>query len=281
MSSLRPENRALFEAARQTFEPSDDDRARIGKMLGVPLGVAASLAATTASTTAAAGTVAAGTAVTGTTASATALGLSAGVAVAKWIAVVATVAAVGGGGAALYLSEQPSSHAVAPGIVASPVASAHASQANPTGTSSLFPASRGPSRGPAGEIRSVAPDPLPATPAKVSTETGGATATVPLVAPGNTADTAKPTVSVVEEARLLREADTALRMGDAARATALLDEHARTFPNGILAEERDAERVLLLCASGRAEARAEAQRFLTVHPESPLSERVLASCAAP
>jgi RNA polymerase sigma-70 factor (ECF subfamily) len=60
----------------------------------------------------------------------------------------------------------------------------------------------------------------------------------------------------------------------------LLDKHARSFPNGILAEERAAERVLALCALDRmADARAAASAFLRAHPHSPLAARVKSSCA--
>jgi hypothetical protein len=73
-----------------------------------------------------------------------------------------------------------------------------------------------------------------------------------------------------------------MRSGDPRRALDLLDEHARTFPNGILAEERSVERVSALCTLGRvAEAREEATRFLRATPDSPLAESVRSSCGAP
>jgi hypothetical protein len=51
------------------------------------------------------------------------------------------------------------------------------------------------------------------------------------------------------------------------------------FPSGALAEERDASRVLALCAAGRAaEARVIATDFLAKHPRSPAASRVRASC---
>ena len=77
----------------------------------------------------------------------------------------------------------------------------------------------------------------------------------------------------------MRRADQALRTGDPARALELLDEHAWTFPDGVLAEERSAERVTTLCALGRVDqARAEAARFLATHAESPLAKVVRRSC---
>jgi RNA polymerase sigma-70 factor (ECF subfamily) len=93
--------------------------------------------------------------------------------------------------------------------------------------------------------------------------------------------TVAPVGTVAEETRLLRRADESLRSGDAARALVLLDEHARTFPHGVLTEERSAERVLTLCKLGRkAQARAEATRFLRATPDSPLADSIRKSCGA-
>lgn len=83
------------------------------------------------------------------------------------------------------------------------------------------------------------------------------------------------------ETRLVRAGLAALHAGDPARALALFDEHARSYPNGILADERAAERIVSLCELGRAsEARTAALLFLRDHRTSPLSERVRSSCAA-
>jgi hypothetical protein len=91
-----------------------------------------------------------------------------------------------------------------------------------------------------------------------------------------------PSGTVAEEARILRLAEDALRSGEASRALGLLDEHARTFPDGILVEERLAERVAALCMLGRvAEAREEGRRFLRAFPGSPLAEGVRTSCGFP
>jgi hypothetical protein len=60
-----------------------------------------------------------------------------------------------------------------------------------------------------------------------------------------------------------------------------LDEHARRFPRGALAEEREAARVLALCAQGRAsEARASASAFVASNPRSPFAAQVRRSCAS-
>jgi RNA polymerase sigma-70 factor (ECF subfamily) len=84
---------------------------------------------------------------------------------------------------------------------------------------------------------------------------------------------------VAAEAELLRDADRALKAGDPARALNLLVEHTTRFPNGILIEERDAERIVVLCALGRSdEARIAAVEFLRVRSRSPLAQRVRESC---
>jgi hypothetical protein len=88
--------------------------------------------------------------------------------------------------------------------------------------------------------------------------------------------------TVQAEMRLVRTGVEALHAGDPTRALALFDEHARAYPNGVLAEERAGERVLALCDLGRAtEARAAAAAFLQAHARAPLAERVRASCAGP
>jgi hypothetical protein len=79
------------------------------------------------------------------------------------------------------------------------------------------------------------------------------------------------------ETALLREADRALRAGDAATALARLDEHATRFPRGVLAPERSAERLIVLCQLGVADPRAVMQ-FLAARSGSPLAARVRRAC---
>jgi RNA polymerase sigma-70 factor (ECF subfamily) len=84
---------------------------------------------------------------------------------------------------------------------------------------------------------------------------------------------------VAAEAELLRQAEVARKAGDAPHALALLDEHRTRFANGVLVPEREAERVVVLCALGRAgEARSAAAAFLRDWPRSPLAGRVRATC---
>jgi len=80
---------------------------------------------------------------------------------------------------------------------------------------------------------------------------------------------------VAGEARLVTEGVRALRSGRSACALSLLDTHARAFREGVLAEERDAERALALAALGRtAEARIAAAAFLRRYPASLLGARL-------
>jgi len=82
------------------------------------------------------------------------------------------------------------------------------------------------------------------------------------------------------ETQLITSARAALKAGNPDEALALLDEHARLFPRGWLANERIAERIVVLCSVGRrAEAAREAKSFLDGRPKSPLTRRVEASCA--
>jgi RNA polymerase sigma-70 factor (ECF subfamily) len=128
--------------------------------------------------------------------------------------------------------------------------------------------------------------PLPATPkASVPTPPGGADRAFHSLpgkdgVPPGAASPGPWTLGA--EAGLLARADAALKGGDAPRALELLDEYASSFPSGVLVEERDAERVVVLCALGRRdEARTAADAFLRDHPRSPLAARVRGSCAEP
>ncbi len=89
-------------------------------------------------------------------------------------------------------------------------------------------------------------------------------------------------VSVAAEVALLERASGALRAGDPKRALAAVSEHARRFPNGALAEERDTERIVALCALGRRDEAATAtQRFDRAYPSSSHAARIRAACASP
>jgi hypothetical protein len=82
-----------------------------------------------------------------------------------------------------------------------------------------------------------------------------------------------------DELALMRATLTALRDEHGADAMALLEEHARRFPDGVLAHERRGLRVIALCAVGRSAAgRAEQAAFLATDSSSPLAQRVRGAC---
>jgi hypothetical protein len=77
-----------------------------------------------------------------------------------------------------------------------------------------------------------------------------------------------------EEVRLLRSARQAL--GELpARALALTEEHARRFPRGMLAQEREAIAVEALAQLGReGQAKERARSFFSTYPSSPHRSRI-------
>jgi len=81
------------------------------------------------------------------------------------------------------------------------------------------------------------------------------------------------------ELALLTEVTSALREKRPSRALALIDEHDRRFPNGVLVPEFAGERVLTLAALGRhAEACDLSTKFVAQYPKSPFVPEVRASC---
>ena len=79
---------------------------------------------------------------------------------------------------------------------------------------------------------------------------------------------------------LLRRAHDLLAAGRASEALAALDEHARVYPGGVLAEEREAERIAAVCARGDGtKARELTGAFAAAHPRSALLPRVRRTCA--
>lgn len=91
---------------------------------------------------------------------------------------------------------------------------------------------------------------------------------------------ARPAADLAAESALLASAQESLSRGDAPAALAALQRHQRLHPDGALTPEREAARVLALCAAGRKiEARAAAAAFLSRHASSPLAARVGAACA--
>jgi hypothetical protein len=117
------------------------------------------------------------------------------------------------------------------------------------------------------------PDTLPSAQDAVPTGSG---------APDPLLSAAESSSSLAQETALLRAAQHALSLGtsrSAARAHALVNEHATRFPDGKLAQSREAVRVLALCALRRTQEAHRAQRqFLREWPDSPLRPRVESAC---
>jgi hypothetical protein len=307
MSALSPRGRALIEAVREVDRPTTQDRARIRAALTAQLGVAvlpavsSSLAAPQAAAPPASIPVAPPTPVAPLPVlppPLPAIPMLSGLGV-KIVAAGALISAVGIGagvissrpsGPAITATERPTAlEAKARQPVAdesrspppAPVTAAEESAApstsplaEPAGeASSSDPpanarraesAAKGKPSSPRAQIPAVRPAAPPAL--AVAPPLGG-------VSPSHAS-------SLMEETALLREAQEALKEGDAAKSLAAVDALAARHPQGMLREERLAARVLALCASGRVEeARAEGQRFVAEMPRSIQAERVRASCA--
>ena len=95
---------------------------------------------------------------------------------------------------------------------------------------------------------------------------------VPAIAPPTTTGTLK------DEFPLVSGAHAALAAHDPGKALSLLDTHASRFPQGQLTEERDALRVLAVCALGRGDARSAAESFLKSRPRSTFAPRIREAC---
>jgi TolA-binding protein len=121
---------------------------------------------------------------------------------------------------------------------------------------------------PAFEIKSRAPNPrgTPAYTAPTTTQEDGVTSTSQEEAPVHTAPAAPRTLHerYALELKVLQPAREAVARGDFSSALATLAEHERRFPNGQLAEEREALRVQALSGLGRTE---EAGRAAAVFRE--------------
>lgn len=265
MSGMTPDDERLLDVARGGHEPTDANRKRVRAAVLGTLGVGAGLGVTTATSAAAGASL-----------------------VVKALATVAVVTAVAGGGwAAVRVTRSA-------GPVASEGRAAHAGE-----TIAAAPRSRPAPElaAPVSALPSVVATAPPTAPSASSPALPNAArsrgrvplnpsearpvAVVPAV-PVAAADVARPApaTALEGETKLVSGGVAALHAGDPSRALALFDDHALTYPHGVLAEERSGERVLALCAVGRAaEARAAASQFLLAWPRSPLAARVRASCA--
>lgn len=97
----------------------------------------------------------------------------------------------------------------------------------------------------------------------------------PSAKPMATATTKPAAPNPAEEVKMLERAQDALRGGRHAEALSLCSEHAKSFPNGMLAQEREVIAVEALMKTGRAsEAKARAEKFKTRFPGSSHTRRI-------
>lgn len=130
---------------------------------------------------------------------------------------------------------------------------------------------------PAVVVPSAAPPPAPVAPPLPAP-----VAPLPAVLP-DAPTPRRPAVTaedpMLAELRAVQSAQRALARHDGSAALRTLAALDRAQPRGNLREERDALRVLALCAAGRADdARAAAAVFLSRHPGSPQAARVQGAC---
>ena len=301
MIDLSDEARTLIELARDAHDPGDDDRVRVRAALASRIGVAAGLglaaglgaAAKTTATTATTGAGAGAGAGAGVGMTAGAVGAGAGAL--KLIGAALLVSAtLGAGAAAVHHARRAPVARVAVAEKASPPSP----RQKTTAATPVAAPGAGPAALPAAppEVVDPASDPSPQS-TKMDPSDGRPTVSgeaktllpapalvpAPKAGPGEAAGVrAAPAPrpsgpAVADEASLFHDGIMALRSGQPARALVLFDLHARQYPHGVLAEEREAERALALADLGRTtEARAAIDRFLQAHAASPLAARLLA-----
>ena len=102
-----------------------------------------------------------------------------------------------------------------------------------------------------------------------------------VAAPVQPAQLVDPNAGLEAEMRTVRAADAALRSGNVNEAEGLLEQHAREFPSGTLAEERDGLRIVASCQNGDSDSQRAAAQFLERAPRSLIAARVRAACARP
>lgn len=286
VDELSPDARALLTRAAGGDEPTNDDRARVHAALTAAIAGGAGVVTVVASSSAAASTTAAATSAVATSAAATSAAGAATMSLSAKIA-CAVIALSAVGGAAVVVAPWEAGEAPA---VSEPVAV-------PVGPAPPVEGARAPYAVPSLDEPSpevAAPIPPPEPEPEISTARvprtveptvvrpsirRAAPELAPAIEPEPPAPEPAPASTLAEEVGLLRSAHAALNAGDPNAALARLAEHARRFPSGTMAEERDAARVLALCrAERRDEARTAAARFLRDRPSSPLAARVRASC---
>lgn len=284
-------DRSLLDAARAGLEPSAAQRKKLRRAVMAAIGTSAVTTGTAAGAQAAASATGAATAAgTATGGVATAAGLGLGAKIVIGTIALASVVGVVAVGRRSTSHDDPAPSAATTSIAdAPPIAAAPERQESPLAAATPEPSAEveaidapAPELEPAPEL-AAAPRPALATTRPGPSVLGRAPSTRPMPAPSpaptfvaaSESDTVPATPATAEEdpvrveTRLLARARAAIARHDGAAALAILDEHARLFPDGQLREERLANRVSALCALGERErAHAEATSFLAAHPGS-------------
>jgi hypothetical protein len=180
------------------------------------------------------------------------------------------------------LEEEPAArkHDQAPLILRDDRSTHEASTARPRGAAE-DPAAAPPAAAEDGSRSGAPPPPTPATttpPAPPSSERRPAAARKRVeTASRDELPAATPTLSDAEVA-LLERARRLARQGEHGAALAVLREHAQSYPRSVLATERTAEEVAVLCRMGAESAARARTSFLADDPPQYLRSRVEKAC---
>jgi hypothetical protein len=272
---------SLLRKASGGFEPSlaDKTKTRAAVARRVAVGVAAGAAFAASAKSAAAAPSIAPAALAPAAPATAAAPVAAGFAglgfATKLVAAIAIVGTVSAGAVTAHHTRSSSKPSSAPVASSVPVAADMQHRAvhdpapqqtavdAPVASAAVAPVAQTP----IADLPQKQPDHAPSTPAKIRTTITATTSQASALQTGAEND-------------LIQGAQRALAANDAASALALLNDHAQRFPNGQLAEDRDAERVLALCAVGRQEdAATAAAAFLSAYPNSTSAPCVRSSCA--
>jgi hypothetical protein len=268
MSELSPDTNRLLALARGASTLTDERR------LQIKAGLLSQIAA--------------GGALTGTAATHAAWGKAAWLSspLLKGLSALALLSAVGVGvyvGARAPQSGAPDrASAVTQAREVNPSSSPNPNAASPGDSNRVAPSPR-PS---AAEAEQVAPRPIAPTPVVQPAvafnpsnpkPTASSSHSAPVSESAGDLQAAPKVDTLAGETSLLRDADQALRSGNAARALSLLEEHAARYPRGVLAPERNAERVIARCKLGQIDAKS-AESYLALHPNSPFAARIQDAC---
>ncbi len=123
--------------------------------------------------------------------------------------------------------------------------------------------------------RPVLPAIRPATASSLTPDLGAETPPVPTNPSASSGTITRPTTVLEEERGLVEQGRVALARRDWLSSLEAVRAHRQRFPNGQLAEERDALEVQALAAGGHsADARRKGEAFLSAYPQSMLRGRI-------